>query len=336
MALLTRSLLILLRPAPSLPPTHTPEDADEQRNSHNTHHLSSQQDINKVTMPQASDWDNADFLMELGIALFTAAQANKSLPPPVKEAVEEYLKGCGYSTSFDAVRNQNILASLVETYAMAKRQTMQWDAHVHEDILICLFQHLKPNNQEWASVMQDLQGLGYSFSESALRPKPITIIIMSGKPARGWDATSHEDLLLAFMDEIKPNKAIITSVTEKMREKGYTYSYDAINQHVQKLRKNRDTSGIQNAGASSTSATTTPRKKATATPRKRATGGKKKSAATVAAEDDEDAEDEKLLLKKEVDDEDNGITSPSPAKRVKTTPKLEPEDEDANETHGEF
>ncbi|KAF4459346.1 hypothetical protein FALBO_13891 [Fusarium albosuccineum] len=127
-------------------------------------------------MPQASDWDNADFLMELSIALFTAAQANKSLPPPVKEAVEEYLKGCGYSTSFDAVRHQNILASFLETYAMAKRQTMQWDAHVHEDILICLFQHLKPTNQEWASVMQDLQGLGYSFSESALRYGMIRIM----------------------------------------------------------------------------------------------------------------------------------------------------------------
>lgn len=47
-------------------------------------------------------------------------------------------------------------------------------------------------------------------------------------PSRGWDATSHEALLLAFIDEIKPNKAMITLVTERMKEMGYTYSYDAI------------------------------------------------------------------------------------------------------------
>ncbi|RSL97367.1 hypothetical protein CEP52_010933 [Fusarium oligoseptatum] len=55
-------------------------------------------------MPNTSDWDNSDFLMDLGIALFTAAQANKALPVPVKDAVEAYLKERGWNTSFDAVR----------------------------------------------------------------------------------------------------------------------------------------------------------------------------------------------------------------------------------------
>lgn len=50
----------------------------------------------------------------------------------------------------------------------------------------------------------------------------------AGKPARGWDAASHEDLLLALLEEIKPNKADLTNVAEKMRNKGYSYSYDAI------------------------------------------------------------------------------------------------------------
>ncbi|WAO87951.1 Hypothetical protein NCS54_00527400 [Fusarium falciforme] len=60
-------------------------------------------------MPNTSDWDNADFLMDLGIALFTAAQANKALPVPVKEAVEAYLKERGWKTSFDAVRGNSRL-----------------------------------------------------------------------------------------------------------------------------------------------------------------------------------------------------------------------------------
>lgn len=51
---------------------------------------------------------------------------------------------------------------------------------------------------------------------------------MSVKTTRGWDANSHEALLLAFIDEIKPNKAMITNVTERMKAQGYTYSFDAI------------------------------------------------------------------------------------------------------------
>lgn len=50
----------------------------------------------------------------------------------------------------------------------------------------------------------------------------------AGKPTRGWDAASHEDLLLALLEEIKPNKADLTNVAAKMRSKGYSYSYDAI------------------------------------------------------------------------------------------------------------
>lgn len=51
---------------------------------------------------------------------------------------------------------------------------------------------------------------------------------MPPKATRGWDAASHEDLLLALLEEMKPNKAILTSVADKMRTKGYTYSFDAI------------------------------------------------------------------------------------------------------------
>ncbi|SPJ85439.1 uncharacterized protein FTOL_11220 [Fusarium torulosum] len=104
-----------------------------------------------------SDWDNSEFLMDLTVALYTGAQVNKGLTPAIKESIEEYLESRGYSTSFDAVR------------IMAKRQVMTWDANVHEDILICLFQHVKPTAEDWSLVMRDLQEKGYSFTEGALR-----------------------------------------------------------------------------------------------------------------------------------------------------------------------
>lgn len=51
---------------------------------------------------------------------------------------------------------------------------------------------------------------------------------MAAKIVRGWNANAHEDLLLAFIEEFKPSKAVITAVTAKMKEKGYSYSFDAI------------------------------------------------------------------------------------------------------------
>ena len=53
---------------------------------------------------KSSDWDSADFLLDLVVGLYTGAQTNKGLTPAVKDSIEEYLKSRGYSTSFDAVR----------------------------------------------------------------------------------------------------------------------------------------------------------------------------------------------------------------------------------------
>ncbi|KAG6987631.1 hypothetical protein FocnCong_v003127 [Fusarium oxysporum f. sp. conglutinans] len=85
---------------------------------------------------KASDWDNADFLLDLVVGLYTGAQVNGGLTPPVKQSIEEYIKGRGYTASFDAVR---------------------------------LFQHIKPSAEDWSNVMGDLQQKGYTFTEGALR-----------------------------------------------------------------------------------------------------------------------------------------------------------------------
>ncbi|KAF4344026.1 hypothetical protein FBEOM_2001 [Fusarium beomiforme] len=129
------------------------------------------------------------------------------------------------------------------------------------------------------------------------------------------------DLLLALLEEIKPNKADLTNVAEKMRNKGYSYSYDAINQHVQKLRKSRDTSAIQSAGGSEAA---TPRKRAatTNTPTKRTPKRKATKSASIVDED-EDLEDEKMQLKMEADDMDEELMSPKGAKRTKSEPEEE-------------
>ncbi|KAF4987321.1 hypothetical protein FGRMN_10446 [Fusarium graminum] len=175
---------------------------------------------------KSSDWDNAEFLMDLTVALYTGAQVNKGLTPAIKESIEEYLKTRGYSTSFDAVRAlaAYLLSSLalcfpfhlhfslispltklhhiitptlplhslsfsypststVRLRIMAKRQVMVWDSSVHEDILICLFQHIKPTAEDWSNVMKDLQEKGYTFTEGALRYGSLRCFVLRLLPA---------------------------------------------------------------------------------------------------------------------------------------------------------
>ncbi|KAF7542869.1 hypothetical protein G7Z17_g11208 [Cylindrodendrum hubeiense] len=258
----------------------------------------------------ATLWDNSEFLMELGIAFFQAAQSSGGLSQKMRDAIVDYLQKQGHNVTWEAIRahpksssfylpsllsclffgfisphpiptttaassstpisfSSEILAissiySLELIMTTPGRQTMRWDANVHEDILICLFQHLKLSTQDWASVMQDLHAMKYTFTESALR------------------------------------------------------------QHVQKLRRNRDTTGFEAAVGGTRSETSTPRK--AATPRKRNTPAKKSKALISADADDE--EDEKQNLKKEADSDDEQLSTPKrPAKRAKKTPKLEPESE---------
>lgn len=49
---------------------------------------------------------------------------------------------------------------------------------------------------------------------------------------RGWPAEAHESLLLCFIEEAVERsdnkKSLIQGITERMKQAGFSYSYDAI------------------------------------------------------------------------------------------------------------
>ncbi|KAI0202581.1 hypothetical protein F4808DRAFT_420655 [Astrocystis sublimbata] len=51
----------------------------------------------------------------------------------------------------------------------SKTKLTKWDAKTHEDILIAMCDFLKPSREDWERVMEALHGMGYSFTESALK-----------------------------------------------------------------------------------------------------------------------------------------------------------------------
>ncbi|KFA50332.1 hypothetical protein S40293_10696 [Stachybotrys chartarum IBT 40293] len=105
-------------------------------------------------------WANPAFLTDLAVALFQAASQAGALNPAGREDISRYLKARGHDVTWEAIRQHVIMVS---------RQTMKWDAKVHEDILIAICQHMKPSAGDWTKIMQEIHAMGYTFSESALR-----------------------------------------------------------------------------------------------------------------------------------------------------------------------
>ncbi|CAI6096914.1 unnamed protein product [Clonostachys chloroleuca] len=206
--------------------------------------------------------------------------------------------------------------------------------HLHPPHLLFISSPETPNS----SSFHPLRNLScaYLLVVQHLTPTPIQIqssrvyqilppFKMSNTPskkARGWDENSHLDLLLCFIYETKATKAVITNITERMKLMGHTYSFDAIKyslaQHVQKLRKQKDISSIQNAGGIETPTKGTPSK---ATPRKGASAKKAagKGSRKRFASDDSEIDDDDFKKEEGLSDIERS-PSKKPVKRVKKEP----------------
>jgi hypothetical protein len=51
----------------------------------------------------------------------------------------------------------------------ASRKLQNWCPQTHEDILLAIVEHMKLAPEDWAQVMANLHGRGYTFTESALK-----------------------------------------------------------------------------------------------------------------------------------------------------------------------
>ncbi|KAM3438426.1 hypothetical protein MY4824_003206 [Beauveria thailandica] len=118
-----------------------------------------------------------------------------------------------------------------------------------------------------------------------------------------WDAAAHEAMLICIVKHCELHSNNMAKVLEDMQKKGYEFTENAFRQHIQKLRKARDTSALDGSGDSSKPAT--PRK---ATPRKTPTSTRKHK-----VEMDEDADELGLNLKTE----DGKRAMATPSKRPK-------------------
>ncbi|KAJ2974427.1 hypothetical protein NUW58_g8659 [Xylaria curta] len=63
----------------------------------------------------------------------------------------------------------SIIAAPHPVIMSSSRTTMRWNEKVHEDILLVFNDVFQPTRENWDRIMAGLQGMGYTFSESALK-----------------------------------------------------------------------------------------------------------------------------------------------------------------------
>ncbi|KAK5997103.1 hypothetical protein PT974_02455 [Cladobotryum mycophilum] len=141
---------------------------------------------------------------------------------------------------------------------------------------------------------------------------------MAPRQLMKWDPKVHEDVLVAMFPHLTLAPEAWEKVMSELQQMGYAFTENALRQHVQKLRKNRDTTGIQAAASPAAAAAATA--KAPPTPRKTAAAGSRKRRTPIkkAADDGSQEEDDGLNLKKEEDDLNDEAPAPKRSnKRVK-------------------
>ncbi|VUC34001.1 unnamed protein product [Clonostachys rosea] len=274
----------------------------------------------------SSLWDNAEFLSDVIIGLYEAGTISKGLTPKMREGLVQYLSTCGHSVTWEGIRAKGYTFTenaLRLAPALASPSFHLLSCNVQLSLFTSTSRYLTLIPSGRPKFNADTAVTYFIFTRHQVLPRS-KMSSTPSKKARGWDENSHLDLLLAFIYETKATKAVIMNITERMKGMGYTYSFDAIKysltfQHVQKLRKTKDISSIQNAGGVDTPTKGTPTK---ATPRKGASAKKAtaKNSRKRLASDDSEIDDDDMFKKEEPLSDVEQSPSKKPVKRVKKEP----------------
>ncbi|KAK3997122.1 hypothetical protein QBC44DRAFT_398895, partial [Cladorrhinum sp. PSN332] len=139
--------------------------------------------------------------------------------------VEREMQARGYDIKWNAIRYPG-------------RVIMVWDQAVHEDLLVCLVSHLKPEGRDYAAITEMMRAKGYTFSEGALtyvlafhfsssRLVQMQSLALMRLAPTNWDWDAHLALLQAVMEHATPTQPEWEIILEAVAKKGYKYTASA-------------------------------------------------------------------------------------------------------------
>ncbi|KAK3903357.1 hypothetical protein C8A05DRAFT_14676 [Staphylotrichum tortipilum] len=98
----------------------------------------------------------------------------------------------------------------------------RWE-EIKDDLLESIIQAHSPISKEHqAEVVRIMGEKGHAITWNAIRYVP------GRRTLQNWDAETHEGILLALIEHIKPNGNVWSAVVASLRAKGYTFTEGAL------------------------------------------------------------------------------------------------------------
>ncbi|KAL2185284.1 hypothetical protein L209DRAFT_712579, partial [Thermothelomyces heterothallicus CBS 203.75] len=107
----------------------------------------------------------------------------------------------------------------------------KWE-DIREDLFEAIMQvHPPINKEQQGDIVRIMREKGHDMGWNAIRHtthKATDITVTMPRTLQNWDAETHEAVLLALIEHMKPNGSDWSAVVASLRPKGYTFSEGAL------------------------------------------------------------------------------------------------------------
>ncbi|KAK4250143.1 hypothetical protein C7999DRAFT_38854 [Corynascus novoguineensis] len=107
----------------------------------------------------------------------------------------------------------------------------KWE-DIREDLFEAIMQvHPPINKEQQADIVKIMRGKGHDMGWNAIRYKATGTAVTMPRMLQNWDAETHEAVLLALIEHMKPNGSDWSAVVASLRPKGYMFTEGALVYH---------------------------------------------------------------------------------------------------------
>ncbi|AEO71555.1 uncharacterized protein THITE_32594, partial [Thermothielavioides terrestris NRRL 8126] len=100
----------------------------------------------------------------------------------------------------------------------------KWD-NIRDDLFEAIIQVMGTiNKEQQTEIVNIMRAKGHDMGWNAIRYTPVTM----GRTLQNWDGETHEAVLVALVEHMKPTGSDWSAVVASLRPKGYTFTEGAL------------------------------------------------------------------------------------------------------------